>query len=128
MREPHRREPGRLDRLEIPPAAFPVHHILGLAETVGLADLDGRVAAAVEHERLVRAKETRGIHAEGEIAFEAGGFGVLPQALHRIDSSAALHSARSARKRRELYAVKETGLSSSFEVRVADWDTARAEA
>jgi predicted GNAT family N-acyltransferase len=48
--------------------------------------------------------------------------------LHRIDSSAATRDSTCVRKRRGLYARKETDLASPFEVRIVDWDAARADA
>ena len=44
-------KPGRLDRLQVPAAAFDVQDVLLVAEDVALADLHRGVAAAVQHQR-----------------------------------------------------------------------------
>src|SRR6185436_8581431 len=79
----HRRESARVDRLQVPAAALYVEHLLLVAEQVRLAQLDRRIAAAMQHQRLVAPEQARGVHAWTERAGEASCFGVVPEALHR---------------------------------------------
>src|SRR4029077_4645574 len=75
------REPPRRDRLQIPAAPLDVEDLLGLAETVRLADLDRRVAAAVQHQAPVATEKTRGVDARPEVAVVAGRFFIVPEVL-----------------------------------------------
>ena len=43
-------ESGRFDSLEVPAAAFDIEDVLELAKEIALADLDRRVATAVQHQ------------------------------------------------------------------------------
>jgi len=57
VREEHRRKALRLDRFQIPAAAFDVEDRFLLAEQVFLADLDRSVAAAVQAPGTYRAEQ-----------------------------------------------------------------------
>ncbi len=82
VREEHRRKALRLDRFQIPAAAFDVEDRLLLAEQVFLPDLDRSVAATVQHQGLVAAEQPRSVDAQAEIAAELSCFPVVPQASH----------------------------------------------
>ena len=64
--EPHRRETGRLDGLEIPAAAFHVEDLFFLAEQVPVDELDGGIAAAMEHQRFIPAEQAGRVDARPE--------------------------------------------------------------
>src|SRR5262245_12230019 len=82
---PYRREAGFLDEFEVPSAAFDVEDLFVLADEIALRDLCRCIPAAVQHERLIAAEQTRGINAQAEIALELQRLGVAPQALHGAD-------------------------------------------
>ena len=84
MRQAHRREAGRLDELQIPAAALHIQDVFLVAEQIALADLHRGVAPAVQDERLVASKQTRGIHPEPQVVAELGGFRILPQTVHPL--------------------------------------------
>ncbi len=85
VREAHRREPGFGDRGEVPAAALDVEDVLVVADQVALAQLDRRVAAAVQHERAVAAEQARRVAAQRELARLRGGVVVVP-AVVQADS------------------------------------------
>ena len=91
MAHPHRREAGRLDRLEIPAASLDVEDLLFLADQIALAYLDGSIAASVQDQRLVPPQQARGVHARAQLARKLLRLRIVPQTLH-VD--AALMGAR----------------------------------
>ena len=62
MLHPDRGESLRLDRLQVPAAAFDVENLLFLAEEIAFPDLDGSISAAMQHERGVPSQQPGGIN------------------------------------------------------------------
>ncbi len=87
VREPHRREAGRLDGLEIPAAALDVQDVLVVAQQVALGQLDRGVAAAVQHQRPVGAEQPRRVAAQREVVGTGCGVAVVPAAFHARGST-----------------------------------------
>ena len=97
-REPHRRQPGRLDRRHVGAATLDAQHLDLVADEVARARLDRGVAAAVQHQARIAAEEPRGVEAEREIAADAGframrhqgvGIAVDPRGFHRTPRAAS---------------------------------------
>ena len=86
MGHAYRRKACFFDEFEVPAAAFDIENFLVIADEIALADFDRRIAAAVQHERLVAAQQTRGIDALRKIAAIFARFAVIPEALHRMRS------------------------------------------
>ncbi len=78
----HRGEARLLDGLEVPAAPLDVEDLLLHAEEIAPAQLDRRVAAAVQHQRAVAAQQSRGVDPQPELAAVPAGFGVIPKTLH----------------------------------------------
>ncbi len=74
-----------IDR-EVPPGPFHVEEVHGLAEDIRLRDLDGRVAAPVQHERGLSPEEARRVHPLGEGPLEPARVVVVPEASHPLAS------------------------------------------
>src|SRR5256885_12598857 len=82
VREEHRRKALRLDRFQIPAAAFDVEDRFLFAEQVFLTDLDRSVAATVQHQGLIAAEQSRRVDAQAQVALELFCFLVVPQTSH----------------------------------------------
>ena len=82
MRQPHRREALRLDRLEVPATALDVQHILFFAKDILLADFHRGVATAMQYQRLVAAEQARGVDTGAKFAGPLCGVGIVPKTLH----------------------------------------------
>ena len=90
VRQVHRREAGRLDRVEVPAAALDEQRLHPLADQRRHRPLERGVAAAVQHEIGIAADQPRGVDAQRQVLAparreardELGGFAVRPAALH----------------------------------------------
>ncbi len=80
----HRGKTALFDGLEVPAAAFHIENILGLAKDVVLRDLDGRVAAAVQHQLGITTQEARAVDALREVADITGCLVFVPEIVHRL--------------------------------------------
>ena len=104
-REPHRREPGRLDRRHVPAAALDAQHLGRLAEQILDHGLDRGVAAAVQHQLRVLPQQPRGIDAQRQIApdaiagiarDQALGIRIRPQTAHFFGSLRSAYASSGA--------------------------------
>ena len=116
--EPHRREARRFDELEVPAAALHVEDGQLVAEAVALDDLHRRVAAAVEHERLVAAEQAR-VYTRAEIASNAASASCQRLCIESIEEGRELHAAAGLAPPRMIDAIS---------IRIVSWPDARGDA
>ena len=89
--EPHRRQPGGLDRRHVGARALDAERLDLLAEEIGHRRLHRGVAAAVQHQLGIAAEKTRGVDAQCKVAADAVAGVAVDDRLRILVDPAAFH-------------------------------------